>query len=226
MPPSLIRSLCIEFPRSGKKGKYANVPPIYDEQWFTKGKKKIYEKGMKSGCGGDVPAKNSSVEQNIATSSSKEGPSSSTQQSAKPRTYDDKTSKRTKSLQRTESIQSDDSESDNNDTEAEAEDEEDGAEDWERHEALHDDVPNQNRLKERVYEEDMEVVWEKGGSGLVFYTDSYAWSEMKGKDFDADTTDDWDVDYSVYYEDGKCVGCLKGFVFLKDIFWPNSSSCT
>ena len=55
----------------------------------------------------------------------------------------------------------------------------------------------------RLYEEDLELKWEKGGSGLVFYTDSYFWNEMKGKDFDEDTVDDWDVDYSVYYEDGE-----------------------
>lgn len=77
------------------------------------------------------------------------------------------------------------------------------AEDWERHEALHDDVDNQARPKERLFEEDLEVKWEKGGSGLVFYTDAYYWHEMKGKDFDEDTVDDWDVDYSVYYEDGE-----------------------
>lgn len=42
-----------------------------------------------------------------------------------------------------------------------------------------------------------------GGSGLVFYTDAYFWKELEGKDFDEDTVDDWDVDYSVYYEDGE-----------------------
>lgn len=76
------------------------------------------------------------------------------------------------------------------------------AEEWDRYEALHDDVDNQARPKERLFEEDLEVKWEKGGSGLVFYTDAYFWNEMKGKDFDEDTVDDWDVDYSVYYEDG------------------------
>ncbi|XP_047142079.1 G patch domain-containing protein 3 [Hydra vulgaris] len=80
--------------------------------------------------------------------------------------------------------------------------EEDDAEDWERFEALYDDIDNQARPKEKLFEEDLEVKWEKGGSGLVFYTDSYFWNEMKGKDFDEDTVDDWDVDYSVYYEDG------------------------
>lgn len=38
-------------------------------------------------------------------------------------------------------------------------------EEWDRHEALHDDVTEQERSKERLYEEEMEVVWEKGGPG-------------------------------------------------------------
>eukprot|EP00794_Sanderia_malayensis_P013998 gene13998-15456_t len=75
--------------------------------------------------------------------------------------------------------------------------EEDDAEEWERHESLNED---RSRSKERLYEEDIELKWEKGGSGLVFYTDSYYWHEMKGKDFDEDTTDDWDVDMSSYYQ--------------------------
>eukprot|EP00111_Clytia_hemisphaerica_P009009 TCONS_00026397-protein len=100
-------------------------------------------------------------------------------------------------------------ESDENDSCPESEkpesDAEDGGdtEEWDRYNALHDDVDNQSRPKERLFEEDLEVKWEKGGSGLVFYTDAYFWNEMKGKDFDEDTVDDWDVDYSVYYEDGK-----------------------
>ena len=38
----------------------------------------------------------------------------------------------------------------------------------------------QERTKERLYEEELEVVWEKGGSGLVFYTDSAYWHEQEG----------------------------------------------
>ena len=73
-------------------------------------------------------------------------------------------------------------------------------EEWDRHEALHDDVTEQERNKERLYEEEMEVVWEKGGPGIVWYTDAQVWKEAEG-DFDEQTTDDWDVDYSVYFED-------------------------
>jgi hypothetical protein len=73
-------------------------------------------------------------------------------------------------------------------------------EEWDRHEDLHDDVTEQERNKERLYEEEMEVVWEKGGPGIVWYTDAQRWKETEG-DFDEQTTDDWDVDYSVYSEE-------------------------
>ncbi|XP_003745248.1 G patch domain-containing protein 3 [Galendromus occidentalis] len=77
----------------------------------------------------------------------------------------------------------------------------DDGEEWDRHEALHDDVTSQERNKERLFEEGMEVVWEKGGSGLVFYTDAQHWDETEG-DFDAKTSDDWDLDMSGYRQDG------------------------
>lgn len=73
-------------------------------------------------------------------------------------------------------------------------------EEWDRHENLHDDVDQQSRTKERLYEEEMEVVWEKGGPGLVWYTDAQYWQQQEG-DFDEETSDDWDVDYSVYLEE-------------------------
>ncbi|PAV63488.1 hypothetical protein WR25_01441 isoform B [Diploscapter pachys] len=84
----------------------------------------------------------------------------------------------------------------------------DQCEEWERHEALHNDVTEQERTKERHYEEEMEIVWEKGGPGLVWYTDTNFWDETeKGTDCDWNWADDWDVDYSVYYE-GKSAGEL------------------
>ncbi|KAE9417403.1 hypothetical protein Angca_009146, partial [Angiostrongylus cantonensis] len=72
--------------------------------------------------------------------------------------------------------------------------------------ALHDDVTEQDRIKPRKYEEEMEIIWEKGGPGLVWYTDKNYWDEReKGTDCDWAWADDWDVDYSVYYE-GKSAG--------------------
>lgn len=51
--------------------------------------------------------------------------------------------------------------------EAESDDE---LEDWERHESLHDDVTKQDRTSPYLFEDEIELKWEKGGSGLVFYT--------------------------------------------------------
>ncbi|XP_068616500.1 G patch domain-containing protein 3 [Brachionichthys hirsutus] len=85
------------------------------------------------------------------------------------------------------------------DVQSDADDDDDACEEWERHEALHEDVTSQERSKERLYEEEIELKWEKGGSGLVFYTDAQYWHEEEG-DFDEQTTDDWDVDMSVYYD--------------------------
>ncbi|KAH0631180.1 hypothetical protein JD844_005377 [Phrynosoma platyrhinos] len=79
-------------------------------------------------------------------------------------------------------------------------DDDDRCEEWERHEALHEDVTSQERIKERLYEEEIELKWEKGGSGLVFYTDAQYWQEEEEGDFDEQTADDWDVDMSIYYD--------------------------
>lgn len=53
-------------------------------------------------------------------------------------------------------------------------------EEWERHEALHEDVTGQERTTEQLFEEEIELKWEKGGSGLVFYTDAQFWQEEEG----------------------------------------------
>ncbi|XP_041319171.1 G patch domain-containing protein 3 [Pyrgilauda ruficollis] len=75
----------------------------------------------------------------------------------------------------------------------------DTCEEWQRHAALHEDVTQQERARERLFEEEIELKWEKGGSGLVFYTDAQFWQEQDG-DFDEQTADDWDVDMSIYYD--------------------------
>ncbi|XP_068935038.1 G patch domain-containing protein 3 [Petaurus breviceps papuanus] len=83
--------------------------------------------------------------------------------------------------------------------ESHSDDDNDTCEEWERHEALHEDVTGQERTAERLFEEEIELKWEKGGSGLVFYTDAQYWQEEEG-DFDEQTADDWDVDMSIYYD--------------------------
>ncbi|VDN29818.1 unnamed protein product [Gongylonema pulchrum] len=80
-------------------------------------------------------------------------------------------------------------------------DDRDECEEWERHEALHDDVTEQERTKPKKYEEEQEVTWEKGGPGLVWHMDTSFWREIEeGTDSDWKWADDWDVDYSVYYD--------------------------
>lgn len=61
-----------------------------------------------------------------------------------------------------------------------SEEDADYCEEWERHEALHDDPSGQERNKERLFENYIELKWEKGGSGLVFYTDAQYWQQEEG----------------------------------------------
>ena len=86
-------------------------------------------------------------------------------------------------------------------------------EEWDRHRALHNDVSarrvvgniedlnDQPGTKERLFEEKMEVTWDKGSSGLVFYTDAQFWREAEAQE-EAEDADDWDVDTSEYFEEG------------------------
>ena len=86
-------------------------------------------------------------------------------------------------------------------------------EEWDRHRALHndvsarrmvdnvDDLADQPGTKDRLFEENMEVTWDKGSSGLVFYTDAQYWKEVEGQ-WEADDVDDWDVDTSEYDNPG------------------------
>ncbi|KNC80190.1 hypothetical protein SARC_07451 [Sphaeroforma arctica JP610] len=68
---------------------------------------------------------------------------------------------------------------------------EDEPEEWDRYEALHDDVDEQERIKERTFEGDVEVTWDKGSSGLVFYTDTQYWNANETEEADVN---DWDAD--------------------------------
>ena len=54
--------------------------------------------------------------------------------------------------------------------------------------------------KERRYEDRMEVTWDKGSSGLVFWTDEQFWRETGHGD--SDEADDWDVDMEGYEVEG------------------------
>lgn len=70
---------------------------------------------------------------------------------------------------------------DSDETEGEDNDQGNELEEWDRHEALNDDVTKQDRTSPVFFEEEIELKWEKGGSGLVFYTDNNFWKDHENK---------------------------------------------
>ncbi|CAL8287545.1 unnamed protein product [Merluccius merluccius] len=172
LPPRLIRKLGLTFPKTSSNRRYGNVPFQYYNTFTVE-----------------------ASEENIFTAAGHEiaGPSGVANNRPKLRQLHGQTE-----FKETENLQ-DDEEEDEEDEQSNADDDDDRCEDWERHEALHEDVTSQERSKERLFEEEIELKWEKGGSGLVFYTDAQYWQEEEG-DFDEQTADDWDVDMSVYYD--------------------------
>ncbi|XP_053183477.1 G patch domain-containing protein 3 [Scomber japonicus] len=172
LPPRLIRKLGLTFPKTSCNRRYGNVHFQYQDSYT-------------------FPA----TEETVLTAGGHEisGPGSFAAPSAGRRLLAD----------HTETTETDEPqkevEEEEEDAQSNADDDDDRCEEWERHEALHDDVTSQERSKERLYEEEIELKWEKGGSGLVFYTDAQYWQEEEG-DFDEQTADDWDVDMSVYYD--------------------------
>ena len=86
------------------------------------------------------------------------------------------------------------------------------AEEWDRFEALHDDPYNVNRSANHSlkYESKVELKWEKGGSGLVNYTDEMFWREResvrKDEFFDEPSSFDWDI--NVHYSDDESLNFL------------------
>ncbi|CAG7836622.1 unnamed protein product [Allacma fusca] len=81
-------------------------------------------------------------------------------------------------------------------------DDDDRCEDWERHVTFEDDPTTQERIKERLFEDEIELVWEKGGPGIVWYTDAQFWNEQRGG-FDEKTADNLDVDMEGYFTPGE-----------------------
>jgi len=59
---------------------------------------------------------------------------------------------------------------------------------------LHED----DEPEEYLYENEVEVTWDKGGSGLVFYTDAVYWDALRG-DFHERTSDDFDITDEIRY---------------------------
>ncbi|XP_075965379.1 G patch domain-containing protein 3 [Anarhichas minor] len=172
LPPRLIRKLGLTFPKTSSNRRYGNVPFHYRDTWT-------------------LPA----TEETVLTAAGHEisGPGTlAAPFSRRRKLFDHAATTETDEPQKEEEEEEEDAQSN-------ADDDDDWCEEWERHEALHEDVTSQERCKERLFEEEIELKWEKGGSGLVFYTDAQYWQEEEG-DFDEQTTDDWDVDMSVYYD--------------------------
>ncbi|XP_056115442.1 G patch domain-containing protein 3 isoform X2 [Rhinichthys klamathensis goyatoka] len=202
LPPRLIRKLGLTFPKTGSNRRYGNVPYLYynstvvrsaEESVFTAGGVEI------SGPGGqDTPTTTQTGDLDTPTTTQTGDLDTPTT----TQTGDQDTPTTTLTVDEDTPSSPVNQESQEAGSEEELsgpDDDDDRCEEWERHEALHDDVTSQERSKERLYEEEIELKWEKGGSGLVFYTDAQFWHEEEG-DFDEQTADDWDVDMSVYYD--------------------------
>ena len=177
LPPKIISKLQLEFPRSRRRRIYGDVQFDYGET-SKKGMKGLKRSNQEKKKNSDQLAKAVYVHRKKLSDLNSKGP-------------------------QMEKDGKDGSGSDDDD---------DTCEEWERHESLHNDVAarrvdptdisQQPGTKERLFEEEMEVTWDKGSSGLVFYTDAQYWKEQEG-DFDERTTDDWDVDMAGYYG-GRC----------------------
>ncbi|PIK50918.1 putative G patch domain-containing protein 3 [Apostichopus japonicus] len=172
IPPSVIKKLDLSFPKRRSNRKYGNVPFQYGTS-VNPGQ--CIEEVAVTGAGQEITDDLRDIHDITARKSSGKGSEGE---------YSD-----SKEDGRIGGENSDSGEDDDDDT----------CEEWERHESLHDDVTKQDRTDERLFEEEMEIVWDKGSSGLVFYTDAAYWDAMKG-DFDERTSDEWDVDMSIFYE--------------------------
>lgn len=63
----------------------------------------------------------------------------------------------------------------------------------------------QERAKERLFETEESMPWEKGGPGIVWHTDAHTWDQAEG-DMDEKWADEFDVDTTCYANpnDGTC----------------------
>ncbi|KAK1153006.1 hypothetical protein AOXY_G30335 [Acipenser oxyrinchus oxyrinchus] len=176
LPPRIITKLGLKFPKTGSNRRYGNVPFEYRATQTVRLEEGVYTANGEAITGGDLGPGAGLVPPSGRKKQPRKkhgGPSKDGEESS--------------------------CEGGDDCAESHSDDDDDTCEEWERHEALYEDVTNQGRCEERLFEEKIELKWEKGGSGLVFYTDAQYWKEEQG-DFDEQTADDWDVDMSVYYD--------------------------
>ena len=192
LPPHVIKKLDLDFSSCKSKKKYSNVPLDY-KSLEKKGFRSVaaVTSDKKETVSGPVKGKRQDGLQESKTSSA----TSSFETSGQSDKDSDSGNEEVDATRRNGFDDDDNSGSDNDD--------DDVAEEWDRHESLHNDVTSQERTKERLFEEDIELKWEKGGSGLVFYTDAAFWKQQEEADFDEETADDWDVDMEIYENPGR-----------------------
>jgi hypothetical protein len=183
LPPTIIKKLKLNFHERRRRA-YATMPLTYQE---PKSHKSFYVPSTKTESKLPMPG----------TSKTAEPPNENSEPS----------SKNAKSSFKSEKTKVDSDAEDDRKPDSDEEEEE-----WDRHRSLHldvsarreiahpDDLEFQEGTKERRYEERMEVTWEKGGSGLVFWTDEQFWRETAHDD--SDEADDWDVDLEGYEVEG------------------------
>ncbi|XP_038057948.1 G patch domain-containing protein 3-like [Patiria miniata] len=185
LPPRVINQLGIVFPKSRSNKRYGNVAYVYDGEIYVAEEEEEVEKDVATGSGYTLRRdKRTCLSQNQV---------SNQVQDKKKKKKERKHSKTKKQKTGLDNISS----SNNCLSPPKSDKDDDSGEEWDRHEALHNDVTNQERTTERLFESEMEVTWDKGSSGLVFYTDAAFWDKQDG-DFDEKTADDWDVDMSGY----------------------------
>lgn len=181
LPSHVIRKLDLDFSFVKSKKKYSNVPLDYKSFDKEASTATAFRNKRKLVC--------QPVKDKKQGGSEESDPSSSTR------------GMETQEFQRTEQYDSENGLGDEEICNIDGDDDSE-AEEWDRHESLHNDVTSQERTKERLFEEDIELKWEKGGSGLVFYTDAAFWKEQEEPNFDEETADDWDVDMEIYEKPG------------------------
>lgn len=188
LPPHVITKLDLDFSAGKSRKKYTNVPLDYKSIERGRSGSFINRETEKKEKTSDFVKKRDNDRLGESEASSRVGEEASYK--------DDRLEDNDSDVVRTCSVLDNDNDLDDNVIDSDNKD--DDAEEWDRHESLHNDVTSQERTKERLFEEEIELKWEKGGSGLVFYTDAAFWKQQEAADFDEETADDWDVDMEIY----------------------------
>jgi len=94
---------------------------------------------------------------------------------------------------------------------------EDGSLARRNHKLTEDNINFSAGTKERSYENEIELTWEKGGSGLVFHTDEATWREFEsdGDIFNEEGFNQWDQDNSAFYNPHGGDKDAKDFINMK-----------